>query len=49
MCVTGIECDYYIAVGTNCHGQIGFPQRRFFWCTSQNYVFSEMPEARMSA
>lgn len=44
-----LECDYFIAVGTNFNGHKGFPQRRFFWCTEQSYVFSEMPQPRMAA
>lgn len=36
-------------MGTNCYGHSGFPSRRFFWSTNQNYVFSELPQARLSA
>lgn len=46
ICV-GLESDYFIAVGMCCKGQKGFLQRRFFWCTEQTYVFSEMPAPRM--
>lgn len=45
----GLEADYFIAVGTNCYGHSGFPQRRFFWCTTNNYTFSELPAARVLA
>ena len=30
--ITGIEADYYIAVGQNTLGCQGFPQRTMFWC-----------------
>jgi radial spoke head protein 9 len=44
-----MESDYYIAVGTNFHGNKGFPSRRFFWCTNQSYTFSELPQPRTAA
>jgi hypothetical protein len=47
--VTGVESDYFIAVGSNFHGQQGFPSRRFFWCTNQSYTFSELPAPRQDA
>lgn len=28
----------------NCQGHKGFPKRVFFWCTSTNWIFSELPE-----
>lgn len=45
--INGLESDYFIAVGTCSSGQKGFAQRRFFWCTEQNYTFSEMPAPRL--
>jgi len=41
--VTGQVCDYFVAVGMNCNGHSKFPERRFFWCTSETFTFGEMP------
>jgi len=42
--VSGVDSDYYIAVGVNCLGHKGFPKRVFFWCTSKNWKFSHLNE-----
>ena len=42
--VSGVDSDYYIAVGMNCLGHKGFPKRVFFWCTSKNWKFSHLNE-----
>ena len=41
--IEGVERDYYIALGVNDKGEYEFPKKRFFWCSSMNYTFSELP------
>lgn len=40
----GIKADYYIAVGLTYEGQFEFPNKKFFYCVSNDYTFKEMPE-----
>ena len=44
MCVTGIETDYYIAVGMRSLGQKGFPERLMFWCQPDTWQFSMLKQ-----
>ena len=30
----------------NCKGKVGFPQRRFFWCTGETWQFSELEKSK---
>jgi radial spoke head protein 9 len=41
--IEGIERDYYIALGLKCKGQYEFPLKKFFWASSTNTHFSELP------
>lgn len=40
--IKGTAKDYYIALALNYKGHYEFPHKRFFWCTSQNWTFSEL-------
>lgn len=40
--IKGNTRDYYIAQSLNYLGHYEFPHKRFFWCTSQNWKFSEL-------
>ena len=41
--IKGTTRDYYIALTLNYKGHYEFPHKRFFWCTSQNWKFAELP------
>jgi len=40
--VEGSTKDYYLAVGLNFRGYYEFPNKRFFW-SSSDFSFSELP------
>lgn len=40
---TGINADYFIAVGVTYQEMFEFPQKKFFFCLSNDYIFKEMP------
>lgn len=42
--ISGINNDYYIAVGLNFNGQYEFPSKKFYYCLSNDFTFIEMPE-----
>jgi radial spoke head protein 9 len=42
--IIGIEKDYYIALAINFREHPLFPKKKFYFCNSTNFVFSEMPE-----
>lgn len=42
--IMGVEKDYYIAVGYFFKGNANFPKRKYFACTSNTFIFSELPE-----
>jgi radial spoke head protein 9 len=42
--ITGVEKDYYIAVALFFREHYQFPGRKFFFCNSSNFIFSELPE-----
>ena len=44
---TGIETDYYIAVGQNTIGHKNFPQRTMFWCQPTSWQFSIVQPPQM--
>ena len=41
--IRGMQRDYFLAVGLRYHGQYEFPNKRFFWCNSVTWTFSELP------
>ena len=40
----GVVNDYYVAVGLIYLGVSDFPSKKFFWCSSANWIFAELPE-----
>ena len=44
--IMGVEKDYYIALGLNYKEQRDFPLKKFFFASSTNFVFSELPEIK---
>jgi radial spoke head protein 9 len=42
--IIGVEKDYYIALAMNFKDHQLFPKKKFYFCNSSNFVFSEMPE-----
>jgi radial spoke head protein 9 len=36
--------NYYVALGLNFRGEEEFPAKKFFWCSSGNFIFAELPE-----
>lgn len=42
--ITGINRDYYIAVGLTYNGKYEFPSKRFYYATSSNFEFNAFPE-----
>lgn len=42
--ITGMQADYYVALGIHYQDQYEFPDKKFFWCTSTNFEFQEFPE-----
>jgi len=42
--IIGIEKDYYIALAIYYREHALFPKKKFYFCNSNNFVFSEMPE-----
>ena len=40
----GIDKDYYVAYGIRSSGgEFACPQKKFYWCTGDTYIFTEMP------
>lgn len=37
--------DYFVALGINFRGEVGFCSKTFYWCSSTNYNFASMPAA----
>lgn len=42
--ITGVKNDYYIAVGVTYTDQFEFPNKKFFYCLSNDFTFAEMPD-----
>jgi len=42
--ITGVAKDYYVAMALNYIGELEFPSKKFFWCTSDNWTFASLPE-----
>lgn len=40
----GIAKDYYIAMSLKYLGCLDFPEKKFYWCTSENWQFAMLPE-----
>jgi len=45
--ISGIETDYYIAVGQNTMGRRGLPERTMFWCQPTTWQFSLLQAPKM--
>ena len=45
--IHGVEKDYYIALALFFRGHQLFPKKKFFFCSSGNFVFSELPELQL--
>jgi len=43
--IIGLEKDYYIAMGIFFTEKYQFPEKRFYWCSSTNFVFSPLDES----
>jgi len=41
--IRGLSRDYFVAMGLKYRGQYEFPLKRFFWCNSVTWAFSELP------
>lgn len=44
--IVGVEKDYYIAVAVFFREHYLFPRKKFYFCSSSNFVFSELPELK---
>ena len=42
--IIGAEKDYYIAKALYYKGFKNFPKKKYFFCSSNNFIFSELPE-----
>jgi radial spoke head protein 9 len=40
--IIGLEKDYFIAVAINFVDKYQFPEKKFFWCSSNNFQFAPM-------
>ena len=41
--IHGVTKDYFIALALNYTNQYEFPHKTFYWCSSGNWVFQELP------
>ena len=44
--IEGTVKDYYIALGINYNGEAEFPSKTFYWCSSRNFNFAELPKPK---
>ncbi len=42
--VNGLQNDYYICVAITYSSQYEFPLKKLYWCLSNNFKFTEMPD-----
>lgn len=42
--ITGLKADYLVAVAVFYEGKYEFPVKKFYWATSNDFKFQEMPE-----
>ncbi len=42
--IVGVEKDYYVALAIFFRDHYLFPKKKFYFCSSTNFVFSELPE-----
>lgn len=42
--IEGTVKDYHVALGLNFNGAQLFPTKTFYWCSSRNYNFAELPK-----
>ena len=42
--IIGVEKDYYVALALFFREHKEFPKKKFYFCNSSNFVFSELPE-----
>jgi radial spoke head protein 9 len=43
--IIGVEKDYYVAVAIFFRDNL-FPKKIFYFCSSQNFIFAELPESK---
>ena len=42
--ITGLQADYLIAMAVFYEGKYEFPTKKFYWASSNDYKFEELPE-----
>jgi len=42
--ILGLEKDYFIALAVFYEGNFQFPLKKYFFCNSVSYIFTELPE-----
>ena len=42
--ILGLEKDYFICLAVFYEGNFQFPQKKYFFCNSVSYIFTELPE-----
>jgi len=42
--INGINKDYFMAVAVTYTGKFEFPDKKFYWCLSDDYNFKETPD-----
>jgi radial spoke head protein 9 len=42
--INGLDKDYFIALTVTYNGNYEFPDKKFYFTTSANYTFAEMPD-----
>ena len=42
--IYGAEKDYYISKALYYKGYLNFPKKKYFFCSSSNFIFSELPD-----
>ena len=41
--IEGMDADYYICMGVTYTDKYEFPEKRFFWASSNNFTFKAFP------
>lgn len=47
--IEGTVKDYHVVCGLNFVGQSGFPTKHFYWCSSRNFNFAQLPTPNPAA
>jgi len=42
--ILGVEKDYFVTIAVYYDGHYQFPMKKFFFCNSVSYIFTELPE-----